>query len=349
MKTHENLNSYKCRSCDYEVKFLQNYARHVSVHQRGTTKVKPFKCTFCDYESTAKHNLKRHVQQKHSKRRGFSCRYCEHTVATEQNLMRHIVQKHFIYDNTECGICHLNLETKSNLAYHMVSKHKNEIGFEGVDLSDQVDLEEEMEAYSPGVSDSSKASEAPLDAEDGSRMSSPIFQNVVSTSHLGRKLDLKALARRTRNSEYCPSKFSALIMKRKGESATALLFNSGKMVCTGSKSIEASKIAARRFARTIQKLDNEVGFGNFKVRNLVSSLNLNHRVNIERLFENRLMGEVMDMCQESFPGLIYYHRNPKLAFHIFTSGKVVIKGATTEEQVHEGIAFLNQRLEKFFV
>lgn len=35
---------------------------------------------------------------------------------------------------------------------------------------------------------------------------------------------------------------------------TALIFSSGKMVCTGAKSEEDSRLAARKYARIIQKL-----------------------------------------------------------------------------------------------
>lgn len=47
---------------------------------------------------------------------------------------------------------------------------------------------------------------------------------------------------------------------------TALIFSSGKMVCTGAKSEEASRLAARKYARIVQKLNFPVKFFEFKVR-----------------------------------------------------------------------------------
>lgn len=41
---------------------------------------------------------------------------------------------------------------------------------------------------------------------------------------------------------------------------TALIFSSGKMVCTGAKSEEDSRLAARKYARIIQKLGFTVSF-----------------------------------------------------------------------------------------
>jgi transcription initiation factor TFIID TATA-box-binding protein len=47
-------------------------------------------------------------------------------------------------------------------------------------------------------------------------------------------------------------------MRLKDPKATALIFSSGKIVCTGSKDEEMSRIAMRKFARILQKLGNPV-------------------------------------------------------------------------------------------
>ncbi|CAF4813816.1 unnamed protein product [Rotaria sp. Silwood2] len=57
-----------------------------------------------------------------------------------------------------------------------------------------------------------------------------------------------------RNAEYNPKRFAAVIMRIRRPRTTALIFASGKMVCTGAKSEEDSLEAARRYARVIQKL-----------------------------------------------------------------------------------------------
>uniref|UniRef100_A0A4W3H063 TATA box binding protein n=1 Tax=Callorhinchus milii TaxID=7868 RepID=A0A4W3H063_CALMI len=57
----------------------------------------------------------------------------------------------------------------------------------------------------------------------------PQLQNIVSTVNLGCKLDLKTIALRARNAEYNPK-------VRINPRTTALIFSSGKMVCTGAKS-----------------------------------------------------------------------------------------------------------------
>ncbi|KAJ8896753.1 hypothetical protein PR048_002098 [Dryococelus australis] len=82
----------------------------------------------------------------------------------------------------------------------------------------------------------------------------PTLQNIVSTVNLGCKLDLKKIALHARNAEYNPKRFAAVIMRIREPRTTALIFSSGKMVCTGAKSEEDSRLAARKYARIIQKL-----------------------------------------------------------------------------------------------
>ena len=86
------------------------------------------------------------------------------------------------------------------------------------------------------------------------------FRNIVSTVNLGCQLDLKRIALQARNAEYNPKRFAAVIMRIRTPRTTALIFSSGKMVCTGAKSEEHSIQAARRYARVIQKLGFPVGF-----------------------------------------------------------------------------------------
>jgi transcription initiation factor TFIID TATA-box-binding protein len=96
---------------------------------------------------------------------------------------------------------------------------------------------------------------------------SPTLQNIVSTVNLGVPLDLKKIALHARNAEYNPKRFAAVIMRIRDPRTTALIFSSGKMVCTGAKSEEASRLAARKYARIVQKLGFKAKFTEFKVKN----------------------------------------------------------------------------------
>lgn len=52
---------------------------------------------------------------------------------------------------------------------------------------------------------------------------------------------------------------------------------------------------------------------------------------------------------EQFPGLIYRIKNPKAAFLLFKSGKVVCTGTTKEDDAQNAIRILTERLEEIDV
>lgn len=83
----------------------------------------------------------------------------------------------------------------------------------------------------------------------------PKLQNIVSTANLNCKnLDLRDIARRCKNVEYKPKRFAAAIMRIREPRTTALIFASGRMVCTGAKSEEDSYKAAKRYAKHIKQV-----------------------------------------------------------------------------------------------
>ena len=78
----------------------------------------------------------------------------------------------------------------------------------------------------------------------------------MSTAYLNTKLDLREIALKCKNVEYKPKRFAAAIMRIRDPKTTALIFASGKMVCTGAKSEDLSEIAAKLYAKSISKVGN---------------------------------------------------------------------------------------------
>ena len=78
------------------------------------------------------------------------------------------------------------------------------------------------------------------------------IENVVASTSLGHELDLKAIALALGGSEYEPEQFPGLIYRIKEPKTAILLFRSGKVVCTGAKSIESVRIAIAMVAKQIE-------------------------------------------------------------------------------------------------
>lgn len=165
------------------------------------------------------------------------------------------------------------------------------------------------------------------------------IQNMSSTANLGVRLDLKQIALRCRNTEFNPRRFAAVIMRLREPRATALIFASGKMCVTGTKSTHNSTLAAKKFAYIIER----VGFKpqtyiDFKVQNIVGTVDVGFPIRLEGLVYAH--STFASYEPELFPGLIYRLVSPRVVFLIFVSGKIVITGAKTEMDLKEALTKL---------
>lgn len=126
-------------------------------------------------------------------------------------------------------------------------------------------------------------------------------------------------------------------MRIREPKSTALIFATGKMVVTGAKSESDSRLAARKFARIIQKLGFDAKFAEFKIQNIVASCDVKFAVSLESI---SLKHSTFSSYEpEIFPGLIYRMISPKVVMLIFASGKVVLTGAKDRQTIYE--AFQN--------
>lgn len=165
------------------------------------------------------------------------------------------------------------------------------------------------------------------------------IQNMSSTANLGVRLDLKQIALRCRNTEFNPRRFAAVIMRLREPRATALIFASGKMCVTGTKSTHNSTLAAKKFAYIIERVGFETQpLLDFKVRNIVGTADIGFPIRLEGLVCAH--STFASYEPELFPGLIYRLVKPRVVFLIFVSGKIVITGAKTEMDLSEALSKL---------
>jgi len=175
--------------------------------------------------------------------------------------------------------------------------------------------------------------------------SRPVIHNVVATANLGCQLDLKTIAMTARNAEYNPRRFSAVIMRIREPKSTALVFKSGKLVVTGTKSQEEARHAARKFGRVIIKVGyTQARFKDFRVENLVSTFNVPFPIHLERLYKSLPSTLHSQYEPEVFPGLIC--RVPGGTLLIFVSGKCVMIGMKSKEDIEEAYKYILPRLEE---
>ncbi|MGB9725144.1 MAG: TATA-box-binding protein [Fervidicoccaceae archaeon] len=161
------------------------------------------------------------------------------------------------------------------------------------------------------------------------------IENIVATVTIDQTLDLHEIERRVPRVEYNPDQFPGLVFRLDRPKITALIFKSGKMVVTGSKSTSELINSVRRIIRTFANHGINISHqAKVQIQNIVASGNLNIGVNLE---EAAYKLENVMYEPEQFPGLIYRMTDPYVVLLIFSSGKMVITGAKREEEVEMAV------------
>ncbi|KPV61653.1 MAG: TATA-box-binding protein [Candidatus Bathyarchaeota archaeon BA2] len=169
------------------------------------------------------------------------------------------------------------------------------------------------------------------------------IENVVASATLNQNVDLNAVVKGYPGVEYRPEQFPGLVFRLKRPKTATLIFNSGKMVCTGAKS---EKEARRAVMKVIKELKKGgiiiIGKPELKIQNIVASADLGGMIDLEKSAYS--LGRTM-YEPEQFPGLIYRMDEPKVVILLFASGKLVCTGAKREGDVYEAVSKLHQKLE----
>jgi transcription initiation factor TFIID TATA-box-binding protein len=170
------------------------------------------------------------------------------------------------------------------------------------------------------------------------------IENVVATATLNQKVDLNAVVKSFPGVQYRPEQFPGLVFRLKRPKTATLIFNSGKMVCTGAKS---EKEAHRAVMAVVKELKKGgiiiISKPELKVQNIVASASLGGRIDLEQAVSSlaKTMYE-----PEQFPGLIYRMDEPKVVILIFASGNLVCTGAKKEQDVYDAVHKLHVNLEE---
>ena len=78
--------------------------------------------------------------------------------------------------------------------------------------------------------------------------------NIVVSTSLEHDIPLEKMAATLSNTEYNPEQFPGLVIRIKEPKTSALIFSSGKVVCTGAKSISKVKESIQKIIENYSKL-----------------------------------------------------------------------------------------------
>lgn len=169
------------------------------------------------------------------------------------------------------------------------------------------------------------------------------IHNMVITVEFADNVDLDSLLNKLDGAEYEPDQFPGLIYRMKKPRVSFLVFSSGKMNCTGATNMKEAKDGIKKMLELLKKFGTKVIKPKMEVQNIVASANLGLRVDLDKIAFNL---ENSEYEPSQFPGLVYRINEPKVAFLVFGSGKIVCTGARNEKQIEDAIKYLTNRLKK---
>ena len=170
------------------------------------------------------------------------------------------------------------------------------------------------------------------------------IQNIVISTSLEHDIPLIKLAEVLPNTEYNPEQFPGLVMRIKNPKTSALIFSSGKVVCTGAKSLTKVKESITKIIENLRKIRIKIIVKpKIIVQNMVASGTINMVLNLNSL---AMKLENTEYEPEQFPGLVYKLPGTRATFLLFSNGKIVCTGTRSEVKLREAVKKLIITLKK---
>ena len=151
------------------------------------------------------------------------------------------------------------------------------------------------------------------------------IENVVASTGIGVKLDLNEVIRILDGADYNKERFPGVVYRTKDPKTAALIFGSGKIVCTGAKSIADVHTGLAKVFGKLRELVEIDENPEIKIQNIVASADLKTVLNLNAIAIG-LGLENIEYEPEQFPGLVYRIAVPKVVMLLFGSGKLVVTG-----------------------
>tara|TARA_Y100000034_G_C6905177_1_gene419742 strand:- start:736 stop:1341 length:606 start_codon:yes stop_codon:yes gene_type:complete len=168
--------------------------------------------------------------------------------------------------------------------------------------------------------------------------------NIVASTSLEHDIPLIKLAETLPNTEYNPEQFPGLVMRIKDPKTSALIFSSGKIVCTGARSLPKVKESIKKIIENIEKIKIKITIDpKINVQNMVASGSIGMDLNLNEL---AIKLQNTEYEPEQFPGLVYKLQGTRATFLLFSNGKIVCTGTKSEDKLNEALVKLVQNLEK---
>ncbi|MBS7650208.1 MAG: TATA-box-binding protein [Candidatus Bathyarchaeia archaeon] len=170
------------------------------------------------------------------------------------------------------------------------------------------------------------------------------IENVVASGILEQPLDLDLIYKTIPGSRYNPQRFPGLYLNLKNPKSFILIFNSGKIISMGTRSVRQAKKSIMTAIKELKSTGVVIlKEPKIEIENMVACADLKEKVDLE---DSAMTLERTIYEPENFPGLIHIMKEPKVTLLLFTSGKMVCAGARSEEQIFQAVRKIKTTLKQ---
>ncbi|HHI30319.1 TATA-box-binding protein [Methanosarcinales archaeon ex4484_138] len=171
------------------------------------------------------------------------------------------------------------------------------------------------------------------------------IENVVASSSVGTTLDLQEVIKVLENADYNKERFPGVVYRTTDPKTAALIFGSGKIVCTGAKSIADVHKGLEQVFDRIRKTGVDIlDEPEVTVQNIVASADIGTVLNLNAIAVG-LGLENIEYEPEQFPGLVYRLAEPKVVMLLFGSGKLVVTGGKKPSDAGDAVTRIMEELD----
>lgn len=165
--------------------------------------------------------------------------------------------------------------------------------------------------------------------------------NVVATSSIQQQIDLVNLTKKVPTATFNPSQFPGAILKSQNPQSTSLVFSSGKIINTGTKSEEQARKATTQIFHLLKDIGYATDNADIQVQNIVASVNYGRQINLAEC------AKVLSKCMyepEQFPAVFHRMSAPVATALVYRTGRLICTGPNTLEKILEAVMNLYHQL-----
>ncbi|RHZ09960.1 hypothetical protein DYB37_000155 [Aphanomyces astaci] len=184
---------------------------------------------------------------------------------------------------------------------------------------------------------------------------------MVGSGRLGNKIVLQDVVNKT--NKRAEMRKNCVLLKLTHPKSSAMLFPSGKVVCTGQFTEEGLKAAAQKVAQLLKHIDFHVSLSDFQLENVIGRADAGFRILVEELALR--YPDVTTYEPELYPALVFRMAKPKVHIlifaryinaspssrgpmhHVHASGKVVFTGSKETRHLRDACANISIILNEF--